>query len=37
MDTLEQRMKSQMKELQDKIDNKIKKALENPLAGMRGK
>jgi predicted nucleic acid-binding Zn-ribbon protein len=37
MDTLEQRIKSQMKELNDSINEKIKKALENPLAGMRGK
>jgi hypothetical protein len=37
MDTLETRIKNQMKELNDSIKNKIKKALENPLAGMRGK
>ena len=37
MDNLETRIKSQMKELQDTINDKIKKALENPLAGMRGK
>ena len=35
MDNLETRIKSQMKELQDTISDKIKKALENPLAGMR--
>ena len=35
MDSLETRMKAQMKELQDTINNKIKKALENPLANMR--
>ena len=35
MDNLETRIKSQMKELQDTINDKIKKALENPLAGMR--
>ena len=35
MDNLEKRMKSEMKELKDKIDDKIKKALENPLANMR--
>ena len=37
MDNLETRIKGQMKELNDSIKNKIKKALENPLAGMRGK
>ena len=35
MDNLEKRVKSEMKELKDKIDDKIKKALENPLANMR--
>ena len=35
MDNLETRIQSQMKELQDTINDKIKKALENPLAGMR--
>jgi len=35
MDNLETRIKSRMKELQDTINDKIKKALENPLAGMR--
>ena len=35
MYNLETRIKSQMKELQDTISDKIKKALENPLAGMR--
>ena len=35
MDNLEQRIKSEMKELKAKIDDKIKKALENPLANMR--
>jgi len=35
MDTLETRIKIQMKELRDFINNKIKKALENPLANMR--
>lgn len=35
MDSLEIRIKSQMKDLQDTINDKIKKALENPLAGMR--
>ena len=37
MDNLETRIKSQMKELNDSIKERIKKALENPLAGMRGK
>ena len=37
MDNLEQRLKGQMKELKDSISDQIKKALENPLAGMRGK
>ena len=37
MDNLEQRLKAQMKELNDSISDQIKKALENPLAGMRGK
>ena len=36
MDNLEQRIKTQMKELNDSIKDKIKKALENPLSGMRG-
>ena len=35
MDNLEKRIKSEMKELKDSINNKIKKALENPLANMR--
>ena len=35
MDSLEVRIKASMKELKTKIDNKIKKALENPLANMR--
>ena len=35
MDVLETRIKSEMKELKAKIDDKIKKALENPLANMR--
>ncbi len=34
MDNLEQRIKIQMKEVQDSVEDKIKKALENPLAGM---
>ena len=37
MDNLEQRLKAQMKELKDSISDQIKKALENPLVGMRGK
>ena len=37
MDNLEQRLKAQMKELKDTISDQIKKALENPLAGMRKK
>ena len=37
MDNLEQRLKAQMKELNDRISDQIKKALENPLAGMRKK
>jgi len=35
MDSLEQRSKKEMKNLKDDIYNKIKKALENPLANMR--
>ena len=35
MDNLEKRMKSEMKELKDSINDKIRKALENPLANMR--
>ena len=35
MDNLEKRIKSEMKELKDSINDKIKKALENPLASMR--
>ena len=35
MDNLEKRIKADMKELKDSINSKIKKALENPLAGMR--
>ena len=35
MDVLEIRIKASMKELKTKIDDKIKKALENPLANMR--
>jgi len=35
MDVLEIRIKASMKELKAKIDDKIKKALENPLANMR--
>ena len=35
MDTLELRVKSEIKELKKKIDDKIRKALENPLANMR--
>ena len=35
MDNLEKRIKSEMKELKAKIDDKIKKALENPLANLR--
>ena len=35
MDALELRIKGDMKELKDTINDKIKKALENPLAGMR--
>mgnify|MGYP003109140596 CR=1 FL=1 len=35
MDTLETRVKAEMNEIKSKIDEKIKKALENPLAGMR--
>ena len=37
MDNLEQRLKAQMKELKDSNSDQIKKALENPLAGMRKK
>ena len=35
MDNLEKRIKAEMKELKDSVNGKIKKALENPLAGMR--
>jgi hypothetical protein len=35
MDALELRMKDEMKELKKKVNDKIKKALENPLANMR--
>jgi len=35
MDALEQRNKVEIKTLKDNIRNQIKKALENPLAGMR--
>ena len=35
MDALEQRIKVEMKELKKVINDKIKKALENPLANMR--
>ncbi len=35
MDALETKLKKDMKELRDSIKDKIKKALENPLAGMR--
>ena len=34
MDNLEQRIKTQMSDLESSIENKIQKALENPLAGM---
>ena len=34
MDALEKRMKSQMKEMKTEVDNKIKKALNNPLSKM---
>ena len=37
MDNLEVRMKSEMKTLKDTVTDQIKKALNNPLAGMRGK
>ena len=37
MDNLEVRMKSEMKTLKDTVADQIKKALNNPLAGMRGK
>tara|TARA_R110002020_G_scaffold48763_1_gene138953 strand:- start:9967 stop:10584 length:618 start_codon:yes stop_codon:yes gene_type:complete len=35
VDNIIQRIKNDMKELRTQIDKKIKKALENPLAGMR--
>ena len=35
MDNLEKRIKAETKELKDNINSKIKKALENPLAGIR--
>ena len=35
MDVLELRVKSEIKELKKTINDKIKKALENPLANMR--
>ena len=34
MDALEKRIKGEMKELQTKVDEKIKKALNNPLSKM---
>ena len=37
MNNLETRLKSDMKQLKDSVNNKITKALNNPLAGMRGK
>ena len=37
MDNLEVRMKSEMKTLKDTVADQIKKALNNPLAGLRGK
>ena len=36
MDALEARIKSELKEVKTVINSKIKKALENPLANMRG-
>ena len=35
MDNLEKRIKSEMKELKDSIDDQIKKALNNPLSKMQ--
>ena len=35
MDAVETRINSKLKEVEDKIAKQIKKALENPLAGMR--
>ena len=35
MDALETRLNSKLKEVEDKVAKQIKKALENPLAGMR--
>ena len=35
MDSLEKRIKGAMKELNEKVDNKIKKALNNPLNSMK--
>ena len=35
MDALEVRIKKEMKDLKKSINDKIKKALENPLANMR--
>ena len=35
MTALENRVNEQLKELKKKIDDKIRKALENPLANMR--
>ena len=37
MDNLENRIKADMKELKDSVNDRIKKALENPLAGLRKK
>ena len=34
MDSLETRIKSEMKDLDKKVDDKIKKALNNPLSKM---
>ena len=35
MDSLEKRIKGEMKELNEKVDKKIKKALNNPLNSMK--
>ena len=37
MDNLENRIKADMKELKDSVNDRSKKALENPLAGLRKK
>ena len=35
MDNLDKRIKAEMKELKNSVNERVKKALENPLANMR--